>query len=83
MAHCQNIVKIENYVIILWSMRDKSISNIFDQAKCDFSQMIDIKHIRRDFHSVTWVMPQGWDFGKGTGGLGSKILSQNSTKFGV
>ena len=21
------------------------------------------KHIRRDFYSVTWVMPQGWDFG--------------------
>ena len=21
------------------------------------------KHIRRDFHSVTLVMPQGWDFG--------------------
>ena len=21
------------------------------------------KHIRRDFHSVAWVMPKGWDFG--------------------
>ena len=20
------------------------------------------KHIRLDFHSVAWVMPQGWDF---------------------
>ena len=20
------------------------------------------KHIRRDFHSAPWVMPQGWDF---------------------
>ena len=28
-----------------------------------FSQMKDTKHIRRDFHSVAWVMPQGWDFG--------------------
>ena len=28
--------------------------------------MKDTKHIRRDFYSVTWVMPQGWDFG-GTG----------------
>ena len=28
-----------------------------------FSQMKDAKHIRRDFHTVTWVMPQGWDFG--------------------
>ena len=25
--------------------------------------MKDIKHIRRDFHSVPWVMPEGWDFG--------------------
>ena len=25
--------------------------------------MKDTKHIRRDFYSVDWVMPQGWDFG--------------------
>ena len=25
--------------------------------------MKDTKYIRRDFHSVTWVMPQGWDLG--------------------
>ena len=30
---------------------------------CVFSQMKNTKHIRRDFHSVTWVMPQGWYFG--------------------
>ena len=24
--------------------------------------MKDTKHIRQDFHSVAWVMPQGWDF---------------------
>ena len=24
--------------------------------------MKDTKHIRRDFHSAPWVMPQGWDF---------------------
>ena len=28
-----------------------------------FSQMKNIKHIRQDFHSVAWVMPQGWYFG--------------------
>ena len=28
-----------------------------------FSQIKDTKHIRRDFYSVPWVMPQGWDFG--------------------
>ena len=31
------------------------------QTLCVFSQMKDIKHIKQDFHSVTWVMPQGWD----------------------
>ena len=25
--------------------------------------MKDTKHIRRDFYSVAWVMPKGWDFG--------------------
>ena len=24
--------------------------------------MKDTKHIRRDFHSAPWVMPQGWYF---------------------
>ena len=26
--------------------------------------MKDTKHIRRDFHSDPWVMPQGWDLGR-------------------
>ena len=25
--------------------------------------MKETKHIRQDFYSVAWVMPQGWDFG--------------------
>ena len=33
------------------------------QTLCVFPQMKGTKHIRQDFHSVTWVMPQGWDFG--------------------
>ena len=33
------------------------------QTVCVFSQMKDTKHIRRDFYSVAWVMPQGWDLG--------------------
>ena len=41
----------------------KSISKILYQTLCVFSQMKDTKHIRRDFQSVPWVMPQGWDFG--------------------
>ena len=49
-----------------------------------FSQMKDIKHIRRDFHSIAWVMPQGWDLGVPWGVGGSKFFSlQNSTRFGV
>ena len=26
-----------------------------------FSQIKDIKHIDQNIHSVTWVIPQGWD----------------------
>ena len=33
-----------------------------NQTLCVFSHMKDIKHIRRDFHSAAWVMPQGSDF---------------------
>ena len=28
-----------------------------------YTKMNDTKHIRQDFHSVPWVMPQGCDFG--------------------
>ena len=41
----------------------KSISKILYQTLCLFSQRKDTKHIRRDFNSVAWVMPQGWDLG--------------------
>ena len=27
-----------------------------------FSRIKDIKHMEHDFHSVSWVMPQGWAF---------------------
>ena len=30
---------------------------------CVFSKIKDTKYIKRDLHHVTWVMPQGWDFG--------------------
>ena len=36
--------------------------------------MKDTKHIRRDFHSVPWVMPQGWDFGVLGVPRGSKLF---------
>ena len=31
--------------------------------------MKDTKHVRRDFHYVTLVMPQGWDFGVPRGSI--------------
>ena len=34
-----------------------------NQTLCVYSQMRNIKHIRQDFHSAAWVMPQGWDLG--------------------
>ena len=43
-----------------------------NQTLCEFSQMKDIKHIRRDFHLAAWVMPQGWDLGVPWGVVGSK-----------
>ena len=47
------------------------------QTLCVFSQMKNTKHIRRDFHYVACVMPQGWDFGvlevPGGGGGSKKI----------
>ena len=43
----------------------------FNQTLCVFSHMKEIKHIRRDFHLVAWVMPQGSDLGVpwGVGGV--------------
>ena len=41
-----------------------------NQTLCVFSQMKDIKHIRRYFHWVPWVMPKGLGLG---GAGGSKI----------
>ena len=36
--------------------------------------MKDTKHIRRDFNSVAWVMPQGWDFGALGGAQGANFF---------
>ena len=44
-----------------------------NQTLCVFSQMKNVKHIRRDFHSVPWVMPQGWDL-RGYRGVGGQIF---------
>ena len=33
------------------------------QTLCVFSEKKDIKHIKRDFHFIAWVMSQGWGAG--------------------
>ena len=48
---------------------------------CVFSQMKGIKHIRRDFHSVAWVMPQGSDLVV-PWWVEWSIFFRNSTRFG-
>ena len=46
----------------------------FNQTLCVFSHMKDIKHIRRDFHLVAWVMPQGSDLGVPLGVWGVNLF---------
>ena len=46
----------------------------FNQTLCFFSYMKDIKHIRRDFDSVAWVMPQGSVLGVPWGVGGSNFF---------
>ena len=45
-----------------------------NQTLSVFSQVKDIKHIRRDFPSVAWVMPQGWNLWVLGGGGGKKLI---------
>ena len=48
---------------IIKSQSQSKFQRFLNQTLCVFSQLKDIKHIRRDVHSVAWVMPQGWDLG--------------------
>ena len=60
------------------------IQRFLNQTLCVFSQMKDIKHIRRDFYLAAWVMPPGWDLGVPWVVGGSKnFLFRNSTRFSV
>ena len=34
-----------------------------NQNLCVFSKIKDTEHMKQDFYSVTWVMPQGFDLG--------------------
>ena len=42
---------------IIKSQSQSQFLRFVNQTVCVFSQMQDVKHIRRDFHSVAWVMP--------------------------
>ena len=69
-----NIIKIQ---------LQSQFQRFLNQTLCVFSEMKDIKHIRRDFHVAALVMPQGWDLGV-LWGLGDQIFFfRNSTRFGV
>ena len=54
-----------------------------NQTLCVFSQLKDIKHIRRDFYLAAWVMPQGLDLGVPLGDWCVIFFSRNSTRSGV
>ena len=61
----QNIIK---------SQSQSQFQRLLNQPLCVFSQLKDIKHIRQDFYSVAWVMPQGWAFGVPWGVGGPKTF---------
>ena len=48
---------------IIKSELQSQFQRFLNQTLCIFSQMKDIKHIRWDFHSATWVMPRGGTWG--------------------
>ena len=46
--------------------------------------MKDTKHIRRDFYSVAWDMPEGWDFGAlGVPGVKKKIFKHGHVAYQI
>ena len=59
---------------IIKSQLLSQFQRFLNQTLCVFSQIKDIKHIRRDFHSTAWVMSQGWDLGVLWGVGGQKYL---------
>ena len=69
-----NIIKIQ---------LQSQFQRFLNQTLCVFSEMKDIKHIRRDFNLAAWVMRQGWDLGVPWGVGDQKIFYLNSTRFGV
>ena len=62
---------------IIKFLLQSQFQRFLNQTLCVFSQMKDIKHIRRDFHSLAWVMPKGrtWGYRGGLSGP-KKIFSE-------
>ena len=52
----------------------------FYTKRCVFSQIKDMKHIKRIFHSAAWVMPHWWDLGCWRGG-GVKQLERGDLRW--
>ena len=48
---------------IIKSQSQSQFQRFLNQTLGVFLQLNDIKHIRQDFHSVAWVMPQAGDLG--------------------
>ena len=68
--------------IVIFQLQSQ-FQRFLNQTLCVFPQMKDIKHIRRDFNLVAWVMPLGWDLGVPGRGGGVNFFFRNSTIFGV
>ena len=58
---------------IIKSGLQSQFQRVLNQTLCIFSQMKDIKHIRRDLHSAAWVIPRGGTLGY-RGGMGGQIF---------
>ena len=61
--------------IIIYFQLQSQFQRFLYQTLYYFSQMKDTKHIRRDFSSVDWVIPQGSDFGARGVARGSNFFS--------
>ena len=67
----------------LISIAKPILKKILYQTLYVLLQMKDTRHIRRDFHSVAWVTPQGWDFrALGCPGRGSFVFQSISNRRG-
>ena len=53
------------------------------QTLCVFPRMKDTKHIRRDFYSVTWVIPQGCEFERWGVPSGSKKFKHGHVAYQI